>query len=613
MFDIYKANALGHASALSRNQQIIDAAKRRDAQALFAMTTPLMRESKLDYMLITDPRGFVIMRTHEPGKIPKADDNIANQVNVSQAISGKSFVGIEEGKVVKLSVRAGAPLYDETGALVGVISTGYVISQNEIVDQAKKMFRAEFTLFLENDRVATTITGADGNRLSGTPLDNSAIIQTVLKEGKVYVGTNEIQGKNYTSAYGPLVGANGKVIGMIFSGIPTTLMEKVTQTIIAQIIGVSTFVLIIVIIIATIFLGRLLKPLQLILGKIREVAEGNLAVSSLDIQRRDEIGRLAAGFNTMLENLRQLIRSVVDSCAQVAASSEELTASAEESAQAANQVAVSINNVAHGAEEQLRVAEDTSSVVQQIATNIQQAAVNANQVSEQSAQAANKAKIGNLSINKAINQMSQIEQTVTASAQVVTGLGERSKEIGQIVDTISGIAGQTNLLALNAAIEAARAGEQGRGFAVVAEEVRKLAEQSQNAAKQIAALINEIQGDTERAVVAMNDGTREVKLGAEVVNASGKAFQEIADVVTKVSGQTEEISVAIEQMAIGSQKIVDSVKQIDNLSKKASGEAQTVSAATEEQSASMEEIASSSQVLAHLAMDLNRAVSKFKI
>jgi methyl-accepting chemotaxis protein len=195
----------------------------------------------------------------------------------------------------------------------------------------------------------------------------------------------------------------------------------------------------------------------------------------------------------------------------------------------------------------------------------------------------------------------------------VTTLGERSKEIGQIVDTISGIAGQTNLLALNAAIEAARAGEQGRGFAVVAEEVRKLAEQSQDAAKQIAVLISEIQSDTDRAVVAMEDGTREVMLGAEVVNDSGKAFQEIADMVTNVSSQIREISVSIEQMAVGSQQIVESVKEMDELSKKSSGEAQTVSAATEEQSASMEEIASSSQALAHLAMNLREAVSKFQI
>ncbi|MBP2651690.1 MAG: mcpB 7 [Firmicutes bacterium] len=209
--------------------------------------------------------------------------------------------------------------------------------------------------------------------------------------------------------------------------------------------------------------------------------------------------------------------------------------------------------------------------------------------------------------------MGQIEQTVNTSAQVVTKLGQRSKEIGQIVDTISGIASQTNLLALNAAIEAARAGEQGRGFAVVAEEVRKLAEQSQDAAKKIAQLIGEIQVDTDKAVVAMDNGTREVKTGADVVNTAGAAFGEIASLVTAVSDQVREISAAMQQMATGSQQIVGSVKKIDDLGKKSAGEAQGVSAAAEEQLASMEEIASSSQSLAQLAQKLQAEINTFRI
>lgn len=297
----------------------------------------------------------------------------------------------------------------------------------------------------------------------------------------------------------------------------------------------------------------------------------------------------------------------------VAASAEELTASADQSSQAATQVTHSITDVSKGMEEQLSAANDTSAVVQQMSASIQQIAANVTEVATQSAQASGKANEGNNAVEKAVSQMTHIEQTVTSSAGVVAKLGERSKEIGQIVDTISGIAGQTNLLALNAAIEAPRAGEQGRGFAVVAEEVRKLAEQSQDAPKQIAVLISEIQGDTAKAVIAMNEGTREVKLGAEVVNASGQAFLEITTLVAQVSNQIGEISSAIEQMAVGSQQIVNSVKRIDDLSKRASAETQTVSAATEEQSASMEEIASSSQVLAKLAVELREAVNKFEV
>lgn len=355
------------------------------------------------------------------------------------------------------------------------------------------------------------------------------------------------------------------------------------------------------------------KPIKIMVAVCQELAAGDFRDKPRRVTSKDEVGQLGDAVVNMRSSLRELMKQINESAEHVAASSEELTASADQSAQAANQVAGSITGVAKGAEEQLVAVDETSAVVEQMSASIQQVAANANEVAGQSSQAATKAQEGNKSVEKAVSQMSQIEQTVTTSAGVVAKLGERSKEIGQIVDTISGIAGQTNLLALNAAIEAARAGEQGRGFAVVAEEVRKLAEQSQEAAKQIATLINEIQGDTDKAVVAMNDGTREVKLGAEVVNASGQAFREIADLVTHVSGQVKEMSAAIEQMAIGSQQIVGSVKRIDELSKNASGEAQTVSAATEEQSASMEEIASSSQALAKLAMDLRQAVSNFQV
>ncbi|HWR44685.1 methyl-accepting chemotaxis protein [Sporomusa sp.] len=362
------------------------------------------------------------------------------------------------------------------------------------------------------------------------------------------------------------------------------------------------------------YIARIItKPLLIMVTACKEFAAGDFRDKPRRLIRKDEIGQLADAMADMRGNLRTLLKQVNVSVEQVAASSEELTASADQSAQAASQVAGSITGVAKGMEAQLATANDTSAVVQQMSASIQQVAANANDVAGKSAQAADKASEGNKSVHQAVNQMANVEQTVATSAGVVAKLGERSQEIGQIVDTISGIAGQTNLLALNAAIEAARAGEQGRGFAVVAEEVRKLAEQSQEAAKQIATLISEIQGDTNKAVEAMSHGTREVKKGTEVVNASGQAFEEIAVLVTQVSLQIKGITTAIGQMAAGSQQIVGSVNQIDELSKKASGEAQTVSAATEEQSASMEEIASSSQALARLAMDLRDAVSKFQI
>ena len=359
--------------------------------------------------------------------------------------------------------------------------------------------------------------------------------------------------------------------------------------------------------------NKIAKQIVGVAENAEEIAKGNLKLRKFENNSKDEIGQLSRAFKTMTENLIQLVQQVSLSSTQVAASSQQLSSGAEQSAQASHQVAIAIMDVSVGAGKQLNAVNETSAVVQQMSAGIQQMLENAKIAVKTTEQTAHSAADGSLAIDKTIHQMINIEKTVTGSANVVMNLGERSKEIGQIVDTISGIASQTNLLALNAAIEAARAGEQGRGFAVVADEVRKLAEQSQEASKQIALLINEIQQDTQNAVIAMNEGTRQVKLGTEVAETAGQAFIEISSLVNQVSSQVGEISDEIQQMALGSQRIVSSVAEIYETSRDITDQTQTVSAATEEQSASVEEIASSSQILASMADELQQSLKKFNI
>ena len=440
-----------------------------------------------------------------------------------------------------------------------------------------------------------------GDKVITAKKNNAPDLNKLVSTGRQLVEQIDAQFVVVAQKQGNAINANSKFL----------IDQSRVQSQIGMIAGV--IVTILVIFIVVLYSRKVTIRLNNLKTEVAAVGELDLTRPDFHATRNDEIGDMAEAIITMKRTLRSVVGQIKSGAATLAASSEELTANSEQSAQAANQIAASITAVAAGANAQLAAANEASTVVEKMSASIQQVAVNTNQAAEQSAQAAGKAYEGGRAVEEAVNQMIQVEDTVNTSAQVVAKLGERSMEIGQIVGTIAGIAGQTNLLALNAAIEAARAGEQGRGFAVVAEEVRKLAEQSQEAAKKIAELIGEIQGDTDKAVMAMNSGTREVKAGAEVVNAAGMAFREIVEIVSQVSAQVSESSAAIQQMAGESHRIVEAITTIDDLSKTSAGEAQSVSTATEEQLASTEEIAASSEELSKLAQELQVEMAKFRV
>lgn len=541
--------------------------------------------------------------------------NLGNRSYFQQAMKGDPAVeavsratGGKQVAMLAVPVKADGKV---TGVLFGVISMDDI--SNRVLQV--KVGETGYAFVVQGDGLRIIHPDKEMAMKSNPLKDADAepamkqLTKWMVKGEKGLTVLKSSQGVEKYYAYAPVPGVNWSL------AVNVPVAEVTGELSSLSIISVATtgVVLVLTGIIIAWFARRFVKPLKELEAVANRIAAGDITLTKLNVNSNDEIGRLGQSFEQMARNLHGLIQKILWATDQVAASSEELTASSEQVAQAANHIATSITTVAAGADEQLGAVNETSVVVEQMAASIQQIAVNSNQVAAQSAQAAGKAQDGDRAVLRAVAQMEKIKDTVITSARVVAKLGEQSKEIGQIVDTISGIADQTNLLALNAAIEAARAGEQGRGFAVVAEEVRKLAEQSQEAAKKIAELIGEIQGDTDKAVVAMNDGTREVKTGAEVVNAAGDAFREITGLVTQVSGQVEEISAAMQQMTAGSQQIVGSVKKIDELSIKSVGESQNVSAAAEEQLASMEEISTSSKSLTHLSQDLQAAVAGFRV
>ena len=392
---------------------------------------------------------------------------------------------------------------------------------------------------------------------------------------------------------------------------------EVSETVKERAIMLSIIILIIMLTSSVIIAYKLShyinNSLQIIQTALNKLRDGDFRITPRTFTKNDEFGALADSLAAMRENVNNLLKDIHQSSETVASSSQELTASSDQSAQVTNNIAQSISDVAAMNEQQSDSVNTTVSAVKQISANIEEIASNANIASSNAEAASKEAGDGGDSIRTAISQMESIEKVVSESAAVVNELGEHSKEIGMIVETITGIAEQTNLLALNAAIEAARAGDQGRGFAVVAEEVRKLAAESQEAAGKIANLIGTIQSQTENAVQSMNAGTSEVKKGSAIVKKSGIAFNHIIELNNGVAKQVKGIAQTTEEVAKASTNVTNAIQNVEQASKKVADQTQTVSAATEEQSASMEEIASASQNLAEIAQKLNEDVNSFKV
>ena len=411
---------------------------------------------------------------------------------------------------------------------------------------------------------------------------------------------------------------------------------------------------------------RMIDYLQGMANAAGKIADGDLTQNVTPFSDRDVLGNT---FAQMIANLRNLIGQVADNANNVGAASTQMATAANQAGQATSQIATTIqqvakgtaqqtegvtrtassveqmkraiDGVAKGAQEQAAAVGKASIVTSQITSAIQQVQAIAQADAQGSAQAAQEARAGAQTVAETIKGMETIKAKVGVSAAKVKEMGQHSDQIGTIVETIDDIASQTNLLALNAAIEAARAGEHGKGFAVVADEVRKLAEKSTGATKEIADLIKGIQQTVSEAVTAMNESANEVETGVGKANESGQALASILEAVEavqqgaaeaaatvqkmntsanelvsamdSVSAVVEENTAATEEMAAGSAEVMQAMENIASVSEENSAAVEEVSASAEEMSAQVEEVTASAQSLAEMAQALQQVVNQFRL
>ena len=297
-----KSRAYNNLGWIEGSQRFYEALESGDREKLQKVGQLIIESLELEYMVITDIEGNVILRVHEPEKY---GDNIANQVNIQKALKGEKNVGVEDGAVVKFSIRAGAPLRNEEGQIIGAVSTGYILSSNTMIDWIGNITGKDIILFDADTGIGSNIKTENGERFFQQKIEDPVILKQVLEEGKAYYGEANVNRETYIASYIPFKDANNNNAGVIFSGQKKDILENLNT----QIIIFSSMIAFIAASVLFFVLLKIIKSIVKLLEKLSEAAE-KIAVGDMDVNLdykvRDEIGQVFQSFNKIIHSLKEL-------------------------------------------------------------------------------------------------------------------------------------------------------------------------------------------------------------------------------------------------------------------------------------------------------------------
>jgi len=356
------------------------------------------------------------------------------------------------------------------------------------------------------------------------------------------------------------------------------------------------------------------KPMRRIAMKLQGILQNGADLTQrIGYDKNDEIGNICKNIDTFIEKLKPIIVQVINSANTIATASLQLTTATNETNKALEQIAQTISRIAGETSDNLAIVEETTIGLEEVVKFSGATAVASRRTSESSIKVRDFAEDGSSKVNEVVNSIKIIANTTREADALINDLGSSSKKIGEIVELITSISEQTNLLALNAAIEAARAGEAGRGFNVVAEEIRKLADGSNNAAKQIVGLVKENQAKAEKAVSAVNEVDRIVGDSVQKVADVGESINNILINIKDIVSKIAQMDKAISKQAATMNEMTESINIIANNTNETAAGTQQISSSIEEQVSTMEEIEASSNQLTEMADRLNELTAGFKV